>query len=141
MEKNVLIAIAVVVALVGIIITTLIYTSYPDEEQKTTKVKNISASEFQQQQEQQPGVIIDVRTQEEWDEGHLAEADLHYNLLNGNFEAQLDSLDKDETYYLYCRSGNRSGKAAELMIENGFANVYNIGGFQNLVDAGLEAEQ
>lgn len=140
MEKTVLIIIAVVVALVGIIITTMIYTSYPEQEQKATKVKNISASEFQQQKEQQPGIIIDVRTQEEWDEGHLAEADRHHNLLNGDFEAQIDSLDKDETYYLYCRTGNRSGQAAELMAENGFENVYNIGGFQNLVDAGLEAE-
>lgn len=140
MEKTVLIIIAVVVALVGIIITTMIYTSYPDEEQKTAKVKTISAPEFQQQKEQQSGIVIDVRTQEEYDEGHLAEADRHYNLLNRDFEAQLDLLDKNETYYLYCRSGNRSGQAAELMVKNGFTNVYNIGGFQDLVDAGLKAE-
>lgn len=104
-------------------------------------VKNLNPAEFKQQSEDGSGVVIDVRTQEEWDEGHLAEADRHHNVLNGDFEAQLDSLDKDGTYYLYCRSGNRSGQAAQLMIKNGFTNVYNIGGFQDLVDAGLEAEQ
>lgn len=99
---------------------------------------NISATEFQQQKEQQPGIVIDVRTQEEYDEGHLAETNQHHDFLNGNFEAQLNSFNKDETYYLYCRSGNRSGQAAKLMIENGFENVYNIGGFEDLVAAGLE---
>lgn len=103
-------------------------------------VKNLNPAEFKQQSEDGAGVVIDVRTQEEYDKGHLAATDQHYDLLNGDFEAQLDSLDKNQTYYLYCRSGNRSGQAAQLMIENGFTNVYNIGGFQDLVDAGLEAE-
>lgn len=87
------------------------------------------------------GIVIDVRTQKEYDDGHLALADRHHDLLNGDFEAQLDSLDKNQTYYLYCRSGNRSGKAAKLMTERGFEQVYNIGGFQDLVDAGLESEK
>lgn len=81
-----------------------------------------------------------MRTQKEYEEGHLAETDQHYDLLNGEFEAQLKSFDKNQTYYLYCRSGNRSGQAAKLMIKNGFKNVYNIGGFQDLVDAGLESK-
>lgn len=101
-------------------------------------VKNLNPDEFRQHSEDRSGLVIDVRTQEEYDEGHLAEVDRHYNLLNGAFEAQLDSLDKDETYYLYCRTSNRSGQAAELMVENGFTNVYNIGGLQDLVNAGLE---
>ncbi|MDZ7680804.1 MAG: rhodanese-like domain-containing protein [Fodinibius sp.] len=54
---------------------------------------------------------------------------------------QLKSLDKDKTYYLYCRTGNRSGQAAELMVENGFDNVYNIGGYQDLVDAGIPSSK
>lgn len=104
-------------------------------------VKNLNPTDFKQHSEDGSGVVIDVRTQEEYDEGHLARVDRHHNLLNGDFESQLDSLDKDQSYYLYCRSGNRSGQAAQLMIKNGFTNVYNIGGFQDLVDAGLEAEQ
>lgn len=100
----------------------------------------ISSEEFAQKYREVPGIVIDVRTQEEYDEGHLAVTDRHHDLLNGDFEAHLDSLEKNETYYLYCRSGNRSGQAAELMIENGFKNVYNIGGYKDLVIAGLDSK-
>ncbi|GAA5522838.1 rhodanese-like domain-containing protein [Aliifodinibius salicampi] len=101
----------------------------------------ISSEEFEQKYSEVPGIVIDVRTQDEYDEGHLAVTDRHHDLLNGDFEARLDSLDKNKTYYLYCRSGNRSGQAAKLMIENGFENVYNIGGFEDLVAAGLESKK
>lgn len=125
-----------------IVIATIVFLGFLSNENKKNKsgitVKNISANEFKQQKEQQPGIVIDVRTQEEFVEGHLAETDQHHDLLNGDFESQLNSLDKDQTYYLYCRSGNRSGQAAELMVENGFENVYNIGGYEDLVNAGLE---
>lgn len=109
----------------------------PEKQSEKKASMRLTAQEFQKQVETQPGIIIDVRTQEEYDAGHLAAVDRHLNLLNGDFEAQLKSLDKDKTYYLYCRSGNRSGQAAELMVESGFNNVYNIGGYQDLVDAGM----
>lgn len=105
-----------------------------------TTPQTINASEVHNKIDQEPGIIIDVRTKEEFEKGHLAEADRHLDLLNGDFEAQLSSLDKNQTFYLYCRSGNRSGQAAKLMLDNGFNNVYNIGGFQELVAAGFEAE-
>lgn len=101
---------------------------------------DISAEKFKEIRSETPGVIIDVRTRGEFEEGHLAEVDHQFDLMNGDFEAQLDSLDKDETYYLYCRSGNRSGQAARMMKNHGFENVYNIGGFGQLVDAGLETK-
>lgn len=101
----------------------------------------ISAEQFLEKVDETPGVVIDVRTQKEYDQGHLAEVDHQLNLLNGDFESSLDSLDKEETYYLYCRTGNRSGQAADLMKKNGFENVYNIGGFQELVDAGVESSK
>lgn len=128
-----------VLAVAGIVMYNFILDD--GQKIKSAEVKNISAAEFQQKKEQQTGTVIDVRTQEEYDEGHLADVDRHHNLLNGDFEAQLDSLDKNETYYLYCRTGNRSGQAAELMIGNGFENVYNIGGFKDLVDAGAESNK
>lgn len=111
----------------------------PEPTRESLQAITISAVEFKQKKEQDPGMVIEVRTLEEFEDGHLAAADLHYNLLNGDFEAHLDSLDRDETYYLYCRSCSRSGRAAQLMVEHGFSHVYNIGGFQDLVDAGLES--
>lgn len=126
--------------IIGLLVTMAMLQACGEEEQPSTENMEVAASEFQDKIGEEPGVIIDVRTQEEFNEGHLANVDRHYNLLNGDFEAQLDSLDKDETYYLYCRTGNRSGQAAELMEQNGFEHVYNIGGYQDLVDAGLKAE-
>ncbi|WP_428235075.1 rhodanese-like domain-containing protein [Gracilimonas sp.] len=93
---------------------------------------------FKQKHQETPGVVIDVRTKDEFKSGHLALADHNFDLLNGDFQSKLDSLDKNETYYLYCRSGNRSGQATRLMKENGFEKVYNIGGFNTLANSGLE---
>lgn len=142
MEKSTVLISGMIIAIA--IITGIIMTTDTDDEElsngkdsQTEKVTEITPNEFQQQKEEHPGVVIDVRTQEEYDEGHLADVDHHFNLLSGYFETQLDSLDKDQTYYLYCRTGNRSGKAAALMVENGYQHVYNIGGFQDLVDAGV----
>ncbi|NGP75801.1 rhodanese-like domain-containing protein [Balneolaceae bacterium YR4-1] len=101
----------------------------------------INPETFKEKIQETRGVIIDVRTAEEYQEGHLALVDYNYNLLNGDFEAQLDSLSKDETYYLYCRTGNRSGQAAEIMKNNGFDKVYNVGGYQQLVDSGFESAE
>lgn len=108
-------------------------------ENTDSKDVRITATEFQERVSENPGVVIDVRTQKEYNQGHLAKVDHQLDLLNGDFEASLDSLDKEKTYYLYCRTGNRSGQAAELMKKNGFENVYNIGGFQELINAGVES--
>mgnify|MGYP000208516007 CR=1 FL=1 len=94
-----------------------------------------------QEIKQQSGTVIDVRTPDEFSGGHLQRADHNYDVMSGEFEQQLDSLDKDATYYLYCRSGNRSGKATRMMKQRGFEHVHNIGGYQDLVDAGLESNK
>lgn len=91
------------------------------------------------QVDEEPGIIIDVRTRGEYDAGHLAKAEYQYDVTTGEFEAKINSLDKTKTYYLYCRSGNRSGKAASIMKERGFTNVYNIGGYSELVSAGFDS--
>ena len=112
----------------------------PNTEANSTMSIDISTEEFKEKRAEKEGVIIDVRTQEEYEEGHLAETDHQYDMMNGEFQRQIKNFDKDETYYLYCRSGNRSGQAARMMKNAGFENVYNIGGFEELVDAGFEAE-
>ncbi|MEX0844760.1 MAG: rhodanese-like domain-containing protein [Balneolaceae bacterium] len=101
---------------------------------------DISVEEFKEKKSETPGIIIDVRTKGEFEDGHLAEVDHQFDLMNGDFEAQLENLDKDETYYLYCRTGNRSGQAAKMMQNKGFENVYNIGGFSTLANSGLETK-
>ncbi|MDX1641125.1 MAG: rhodanese-like domain-containing protein [Balneolaceae bacterium] len=102
---------------------------------------DISPEEFKQKIEKDRGVIIDVRTHGEYSEGHLKETDRQHDYMNGEFQQQLSSLDRDKTYYLYCRSGNRSGKAARIMKMQGFEKVYNVGGFEDLARAGFETEK
>ena len=75
-------------------------------------------------------MIIDVRTQSEWDSGHLDKA-IHLPL--DAFESGIEGLvqDKDERVYLYCRSGNRSGKALKIMQRLGYTNAANVGGIND----------
>lgn len=107
---------------------------------KADTVQTLTPQSAMQHMEDEPGIIIDVRTEEEYNAGHLAEADYQYDLLSGEFEAMADGLDKNRTYYLYCRSGNRSGQAAKILKEKGFTRVFNIGGFPDLERAGFEVE-
>lgn len=67
--------------------------------------------------------VIDVRTPEEYAEGHIPEASL---LPLQELEARISELNKDTPYLLVCRSGNRSSQAAQILINNGFTNVYNL---------------
>lgn len=118
----------------------LAYNFLSNSSQTMNKTMNISPTEFWEKVQDKPGVVIDVRTDEEYNNGHLAITNHQYNLLDGEFENQLENLDKNETYYLYCRTGNRSGQAARLMKENGFENVYNVGGFSDLAKSGFETK-
>ena len=101
--------------------------------------KNVSPSSFLEYYEENPGTVIDVRTESEFNAGHLAITDALYDFRSGEFHDAIENLDKEDTYYIYCRTGNRSGQAAELMREKGFKHVYNIGGFNDLAATGLEA--
>ncbi len=76
----------------------------------------------------EPGIVlIDVRTPEEIAEGKI-EGAMELNYYDDNFGEELGKLDKDKIYLIYCRSGNRSGKACKLMQEQGFSNLYNLEG-------------
>lgn len=99
---------------------------------------DISADEFKEKMAADRGVVIDVRSKSEYDEGHIAVTDQQLNVMNGEFQEAIQEMDKSKTYYLYCRSGNRSGQAARIMQQAGFENVYNVGGFGDLVRAGFE---
>jgi rhodanese-related sulfurtransferase len=87
---------------------------------------------------QSPGtVIIDVRTPEEFNSGHVQGA-LNIPVESPDFAAQVGALDTSATYAIYCRSGNRSAVATAEMGAMGFVNVYDLdGGFTDLAAAGM----
>ena len=73
--------------------------------------------------------LIDVRTPEEYAEGHIEGAVLMNVMDEQTFLAGIDTLDANHTYYIYCRSGRRSQKASGLMSERGLKVVDLQGGY------------
>lgn len=78
--------------------------------------------------------IIDVRTPEEFAEGHL-EGAVNINWQDPTFIEQVSVLDKNGTYVIYCRSGNRSAQAVDTMESIGFTNLTDAGGYLNASNA------
>jgi rhodanese-related sulfurtransferase len=72
-------------------------------------------------------VVLDVRTPEEFAEGHLADAVL-VDFYDADFADQLAALDTDVPYLVYCRSGNRSGETLDVMRQLGFRSAVDVGG-------------
>ena len=73
-------------------------------------------------------VILDVRTEEEMEEGYIPNA-LNIDIYLGQgFLDEIEKLDKSKNYYVYCRSGNRSRQACALMNQAGIPNAYNLEG-------------
>ncbi len=72
-------------------------------------------------------VVLDVRTPDEFGQGHLAGA-VNLDFYDAGFGDLLAELDRDVPYVLYCRSGNRSSSVARMMDDMGFAEVYELDG-------------
>ena len=90
-------------------------------------VTNLNVEEFAAKAADQSVVVLDVRTPEEFNSGHLARAEnIDYNA--GNFENDIQGLDKSKTYAVYCRSGHRSGLATAIMAKQGFTHIFNLNG-------------
>ena len=71
--------------------------------------------------------VLDVRTPDEYAEGHLAGATL-IDFYEPDFATRIAGLDRTKTYVVYCRSGNRSGQAVALMAGQGFSAVNDVDG-------------
>ena len=71
-------------------------------------------------------VILDVRTEDECNEGMIPEA-INIDIYKGQgFIYLIEELDKSKNYYVYCKSGGRSGQACSIMNQLGFENAYNL---------------
>ena len=78
-----------------------------------------------QQNDNENFKILDVRTVEEFNNGHILNA-IHRDIVND--KASLLNLDKDKTYLIYCHSGRRSQHALDYLKENGFKRLFNMDG-------------
>jgi rhodanese-related sulfurtransferase len=104
----------------------------------TSSSRTINAAEAQQMIDKGAGVI-DVRTPQEFAEGHLVGA-MNIDVESPDFEQKVSQLDKNVTYVVYCRSGNRAGTAIQKMEDLGFTDLSNAGGFADLANQGIPWE-
>jgi rhodanese-related sulfurtransferase len=81
--------------------------------------------------------IIDVRTLDEWNSGHL-EGAIRIGIADENFADELSMLDPASDYYVYCRSGNRAGQAIDFMRDAGFTGQLINGGSVGNASAQLD---
>lgn len=90
---------------------------------------NLSQEEWKKQLANDANsVILDVRTNDEVAEGKIPNA-INIDIYKGQgFIYELEELDKSKNYYVYCRSGGRSGQACAIMNQLGFKNAYNLSG-------------
>ncbi|MBE0645352.1 MAG: rhodanese-like domain-containing protein [Bacteroidetes bacterium] len=91
-----------------------------------TTVPNISGEEFHRlMQEHANAVVLDVRTPGEFHAGHIPGA-INLDMMDFDFAEKVQSYEKSAPVLLYCRSGNRSYHAGNVMMKLGFAKVYNL---------------
>lgn len=90
-------------------------------------MKNISQTEWIELTSKDDNkIILDVRTPNEWSEGIIDNAQMINILEPQSFMDAIEKLDKSKHYYIYCRSGGRSGQACQVMESIGFKTTYNL---------------
>ena len=107
------------------------------EQPGTAIARDISNSELKALLEDRPDLLlIDVRTDREWEDGHIPGAAL-LDFLEDDFESRAIALPKDRPIALYCAAGGRSEEAMKKMEKAGFRELYNLrGGFYGWEDGG-----
>jgi len=85
-------------------------------------------------------VIVDVRTPDEFGDGHLEDA-INIDFYADSFRDDLNQLDKSDTYLIYCRSGNRSAQALTTMNDLGFSDIHDMGGIIDWAAEGFPVAQ
>ena len=99
--------------------------------QKTSKNQyhNVKQEVFMSALDSTKGLLIDVRTPQEYQGGHI-EGAVNIDYFASDFKAQLQKLDLNQPVFVYCKVGGRSGKAAQVLLELGAPEVYDlIGGY------------
>ena len=99
---------------------------------------NLDASQFAEKIAESDVVVLDVRTPEEFNSGHILNA-INIDIYNDYFNSDISTLDKSKSYAVYCRSGKRSVDASNEMDSIGFKTTYNLtGGIIEWIESGRE---
>jgi rhodanese-related sulfurtransferase len=114
----------IIVATLGVVVLMVALIAY-----STTSASGLlGSSDFIAKYKSMPNaVLVDVRTPAEFDAGHIPTA-TNIDYENATFESEIKKLDTSKTYFVYCRSGNRSAKSVAIMKGDGFQNIYELQG-------------
>ena len=100
------------------------------KEVKKAEYKKITSDEAKKMMESEKTIVVDVRSLEEYNEGHIPNAvSIPLETIENEAEAKLKN--KDDLILVYCRSGRRSREAALKLIEKGYTNVIDFGGIKD----------
>lgn len=98
-----------------------------------TKIVRASLGEFKSRMQDENVQLLDVRTDDEYKAGHIADAQ-QIDYFSSDFKDQVDKLDREKAVLIYCASGNRSSKAIEVMKTMGFKEIVELQGGYNAWD-------
>jgi len=93
----------------------------------TGKIQTINPEQFNKLLLLDEIQLVDVRTKEEYQTGHIKDA-LNIDVKDPNFKTNINKLDKNKPVLVYCRSGKRSGDAAEILRGMGFTKIVSLEG-------------
>lgn len=111
------------------IATCLLFVITGCNSKEDSQVKKVTSDEVIELLKED-AILLDVRSESEYNEGHIPESIL-LNVSDVEDKIKGISSDYDQAIIVYCRSGNRSAKAAQTLIDMGYHNVYDLGGITN----------
>lgn len=129
MKKNI-IALFIILSTLFISGCTTLNKEISSKDQESVKVSKITSEEAKEEMNNRDVIILDVRTEDEYNSGHIENSVL---IPVDDLEDKAEELlvNKEQKILVYCRSGNRSKKAADLLVEMGYTNVYDLGGIKD----------
>ncbi|KUO65559.1 MAG: rhodanese-like domain-containing protein [Lutibacter sp.] len=108
-----------------VLITILGISCNTKSQSHSEAIKVLTPIEFKQKSANQ--TIIDIRTPQEFSEGHI-EGAVNINYYDSNFMDQMAKFDKNQPIFIYCRSGNRTTAASKKAADFGFTEIYDLEG-------------
>lgn len=129
MRKNI-IALFLILSTLVISGCTTLNKEISTKGQEAVTVSRITSEEAKEEMNNNDVIILDVRTEEEYNSGHIENSVL-IPIDDLEYKEEEVLTNKEQKILVYCRSGNRSKKAADLLVEMGYTNVYNFGGIKD----------
>ena len=121
-NKNIIFVVLIVVLIVAIIVVMSFSKS------SESVIQTLNSEEVSEIIQDESLIIIDVRTEEEYESGHIEKA---INIPYTEIESKVN-YDKDQAIAVYCRTGVRSSEAAKTLEKMGYTKIYDLGGVENI---------